>query len=226
HAPYSVSPTLFRELKQLAVRYGCPLSCHVAEFAEEERFLQEGGGELQEFLEDRGVYDPRWKPPGMRPIPYLDSLGVLDNLVAVHLNSINQDLDLLASRKVSAVFCPRSTRWFGRQEWMPVRQMLDRGIPVALGTDSLASNDSLNFLEELKVAEKMLADVSRPELLEMATRGGAQALGLNSGTVVPGAFADLIGFQIAAPPEAWSDVPFEPDRREVDFAMVGGDRVF
>lgn len=222
HAPYSVSPALFKELKKLASRYDCLSSCHLAEFPEEVRFLQKGGGELQEFLEERGVYDEDWNPPGKSPVRYLDALGVLDSLVAVHLNHIDDDLELLAARNVGAVFCPGSTRWFDRTRFMPVRELLDLGVNVGLGTDSLASNDSLNFLRELRVADEMLTDVSRLEILNMATQGGATVLGLPVGAISPGRPADLIGFRMPQKPNIWSDVPFDPDRKTVDFSMVRG----
>jgi aminodeoxyfutalosine deaminase len=225
HAPYSVSPELFRELKKLAARYDCPTACHVAEFSEEVRFIKEGGGDLQKFLEERGVIDDDWMPPGTSPVRYLDAIGVLDSMIAVHLNHSDEDLELLAARNARAVFCPNSSRWFGRTQIMPVRQLLDAGVVVALGTDSLASNESLNFLREIKIADAMLPDVSRPEILKMATGGGGQALGLPTGTLVPGMSADLIGFRVPHKPNVWADVPFEPNRERVDFSMVAGNVV-
>ena len=222
HAPYSVSPALFRELKNLASSYDCAFTCHVAEFAEEVRFLKEGGGELEKFLKERGVYDADWTPPGKSPVRFLDTIGVLDSMIAVHLNHIGNDVELLAAQNARAVFCPASTCWFGRGQIMPVRKLLDAGVPVALGTDSLASNESLNFLRELKAADAMLPDVSRSEILKMATGGGAKALDLPTGTLVPGRSADLIGFRVPQKPNAWTDVPFDPDRDRVDFSMVGG----
>lgn len=226
HAPYSVSPVLFRELKKLAARHDCLTSCHLAEFPEEVRFLKEGGGELQEFLEEKGVYDEDWNPPGKSPVRALDDIGVLDSLIAVHLNHIDQDLDRLQSKKVRALFCPGSTCWFGWTKIMPVRKLLDRGITVGLGTDSLASNDELNFLRELRIADELLKDVSRLEILKMATSGGASALGLPVGTLAPGRPADLIGFLVPEKPKSWSDVPFDPDRNSVDFSMVGGKMMY
>lgn len=223
HAPYSVSPDLFRYLRQLAQKYCCPLSCHVAEIPAEVRFLDDGGDSLTELLKERSAWDPRWKPPGQTPIQYLDSFDLLERLLAIHCNFVSADLDILESKKVSAVFCPKSTQWFGRTEIMPVRSLLDRGILVALGTDSLASNDSLNFLAELRTADKLLPDVSREEILIMATRSGGEALGLQCGTLACGQKADLIGFRV--PPSysgSWFDVPFESGRHEVDFYRVDG----
>ncbi|PIQ96314.1 MAG: hypothetical protein COV67_10170 [Nitrospinae bacterium CG11_big_fil_rev_8_21_14_0_20_56_8] len=224
HAPYSVSPGLFRELKEMADRFNAPFSCHVAEFPEEVRFLREGGGELETFLRERGVFDPAWNPPQTTPVRYLDGLGVLKGMAAVHLNHIEGDLDVLVQQGAGAVFCPGSTRWFGRSPIIPVRALLDRGVPVALGTDSLASNESLNFLRELKLAEAMLTDVSRVEILQMATRFGAQVLGPSpdAGTLALGAPADVVGFRVESRPAYWKDVPFESGRERADFVMVGG----
>ncbi len=225
HAPYTVSPALFKKLRELSDRRQLPFSCHVAEFPEEVRFLEDGGGEMYELHQHLGSYDSAWEPPGVSPLRYLDSLDVLNSMIAVHLNYIDGDLDLLRSRKAGAVFCPGSTRWFGRKQWMPVRELLDRGVEVGLGTDSLASNDSLNFLHELKIAEEMLPDVRRVELLEMATRGGAAVLGIETGVVAPGSPADLIGFRIEKTPAVWEDVIFEPDREEADFVMLNGEQL-
>lgn len=223
HAPYSVSQELFRGLGRLAKQYHCPISCHVAEVPEELSFLDGGDSSFEELLKERSVWNSKWESPGETPIQYMDSLGLLDHLIAVHCNFVSADLDRMAEKKASAVFCPQSTDWFDRREIMPVRAMLDHGITVALGTDSLASNDSLNFLDELRRADKLLPDVSRKEILTMATRMGGEALGLECGKIACGQKADLIGFRV--PPTysgCWSEVPFEPHRQEVDFYMVDG----
>jgi aminodeoxyfutalosine deaminase len=221
HAPYSVSPELFRRLSQLAEQYNCPLSSHVAETQEESRFLMAGDNSLEKLLKERSVWDFRWQSPYKTPVQYLSSLGSLDRLIAVHCNFISDDLDIMVKEKVNAVFCPQSTNWFRRTQLMPVRALLDRGMTVALGTDSLASNNSLNFLDELRMADKLLPDVSRKEILTMATRGGAEALGLQCGMLAPGKKADLIGFRVsAAYSGSWWDVPFESRRRKVDFYRV------
>ena len=223
HAPYSVSPDLFRSLGQLAQQYNCPVSCHVAEIKEEGRFLVLGDDSLEQLLKERSAWDPNWQPPYKSPMQYLSSLGILDHLVAVHCNFVSDDLGLMKEKKVSAVFCPQSSAWFGRSQLMPVRDLIDRGINVALGTDSLASNHSLNYLDELRMADKLLPEVSRKEILAMATCGGAKALGLKSGSLAPGQKADLIGFRVPhSYSGSWWDVPFETGRHKVDFYQVDG----
>jgi aminodeoxyfutalosine deaminase len=226
HAPYSVSPKLFQKVKRLSEKYNCPISCHMAEFPEELQFLQDGSGDMKDFLVELGVYDDCWVPPAKSPAQYLDSLGVLESLVAVHLNLVGNDLDLLKSRKVKSVFCPQSTRWFGREKYTPVRDLLDLGIVVGLGTDSLASNESLNFLDELRAAEDMLADVSQEEILFMATRGGAETFGMDCGVAERGRPADLVGFRVQGEFLDWFGIPFEPERSEVDFVMINGKKMF
>ncbi len=226
HAPYTVSPPLFKELRKIADASGLPFSCHVAEFDEEDRFIREGGGDIQKLLQGRGVFDEAWEPFGGSSSRYLDSIGVLDSMIGVHLNFVEEDHDLLASKEVAGVFCPGSTRWFGRTKWMPVRQMLDRNMLVGIGTDSLASNDSLNFFRELKFAEEMLPEVSRREILDMATRQGAKALNLKTGVMGPGFSADLIALRVDEEPANWLDPVFDPQRQEVDLAMVEGEVVF
>ena len=222
HAPYSVSPALFKELRRLADHYHCPVSCHVAEVPEEAQFLKQGDGDFLDLLHRRGVYDSTWRPDGLTPVQYLAQLGVLDSLLCVHLNHVEADLDLLVERGAKAAFCPGSTCWFGRPVWMPVKALWDRGVPVGLGTDSLASNESLNFLREIRLAGTLLPEVSRRDILAMATRGGAEALGLECGVLAPGRPADLIGFRLPKSGGAWMDIPFAPERGAVDFSMIQG----
>ena len=106
---------------------------------------------------------------------------------------------------------------------MNVKGLLGEGISIGLGTDSLASNENLNFLDELRAAESMASDLSRDELLVMATRGGAQALKMDVGVAAAGWPADLIAFRIESLPERWSDIIFDPTLRKVDFSMIGGE---
>jgi cytosine/adenosine deaminase-related metal-dependent hydrolase len=97
---------------------------------------------------------------------------------------------------------------------------------VGLGTDSLASNESLNFLDELRAAEAMLADVSQEEILFMATRGGAETVGMDCGLIESGRPADLVGFRVQEGSINWHSIPFEPERSEVDFVMMNGEKMF
>ena len=68
----------------------------------------------------------------------------------------------------------------------------------------------------------MLPDVSRQEILHMATAGGADVLDLNAGRIMPGKSADLVGFRVASHSSDWLNVPFELERNQADFVMVEG----
>ena len=91
HAPYSVSPELFQECVALAREYSLPLAIHTAEVESEVALLTEGTGELRTLLDQHGLLPPGWKPPGLTPVRYLQSLGVLEaRPLLVHCNHIDE----------------------------------------------------------------------------------------------------------------------------------------
>ncbi len=202
HAPYSVSPELYRRSAELARRKGKPLTTHVAETQEEIQFLETGTGEFRNFLTKLGVLPADWTPPRLPPILYLDALGVLERpCVLIHCNYLDREsmAKILKSRS-SVVYCPRSHAFFGHAEH-PVRQLLDFGINVALGTDSLASNSSLSILDEMRFVFKTRKDLKPKEIFQAATLNGAAALNLSGtvGRLRRGYCADLTILQL--PPE-------------------------
>jgi len=224
HAPYSVSPALFQKLKSLAAKFRCPISCHLAEVAEESVFLKDGGGPMGPLLEERQAADPGWRPPGMSPVRALQEIGCLAGMQAVHLNCVEADdwPDLPGLR--GAVFCPGSTRWFRRGRWLAVRRLLDLGVAVGLGTDSLASNDSLDFLREIRLAGAMLPEVSRSEILWMATAGGARSSGVSAGVLAPGQPADFIAFRLHSRGKPWEEVVWDQAGPGPDLVFMRGRR--
>jgi len=194
HAPYSVSPELYRRLAELSRRRRLPLATHVAETRPELEFLQGGTGEFKSFLSEFNVLPEDWEPPRLAPIAYLDSLGVLGpSCVLIHCNYLDQEsINRIARTRSSVVYCPRSHSFFGHDKH-PVRQLLDAGINVALGTDSLASNSSLSMLDEMRYLFEMRQDLKSQEIFRAATLNGATALnpGGNLGRVQPGYCADM-----------------------------------
>ena len=72
----------------------------------------------------------------------------------------------------------------------------------------------------------MLVDVSREELLRMATRGGAETVGMNCGVIEKGRAADIIGFRLKGEYDDWYSVPFESKRDNADFVMIDGEKLF
>jgi cytosine/adenosine deaminase-related metal-dependent hydrolase len=177
HAPYSVSPKLYRRLVRFAQSRQKTLATHAAETQAELEFLQQGTGEFHDFLDRIGSLPDDWTPPGLPPIRYLDSLGVLGpSCVLVHCNYIDQtSMRKIRSAHSSVVYCPRSHAFFGHQKH-PIRQLLDMGINVALGTDSLASNDSLSMIDEMRFLFNKRKDLAPEEIFRAATINGAVAL--------------------------------------------------
>ena len=105
-------------------------------------------------------------------------------------------MTILAESGASVVFCPRSHHYFYHTDH-PIVQLVERGINVAIGTDSLASNWSLSLLDELKFPARTQPCISPETLFDMVTYNGAKALGLEQvGRLEKGWQADVIGVQI------------------------------
>ena len=230
HAPYSVSPALLQGCAELARRRNLPLSVHVAETRAEAEFLQHGTGQLRELLEERGAWDPGWSAPGVSPVAYLAELGVLGTRdraagagLAVHCNYLSdEDLALLAQGGLTPTWCPGSHLFFGHRNH-PAPRLLGAGIMPALGTDSLASNASLTMLREARLAASAFPEIDRSAWLRAATLAGAEALGLETGSLEAGKLADLQ--VLYGVPEETTDPLgplFEADLR-VRMVLVGGE---
>jgi cytosine/adenosine deaminase-related metal-dependent hydrolase len=203
HAPYSVSPRLFQGLRAAQARTPfLPSSVHVAESPEEVELLRSGHGPWRALLEQLGAWDPAWVPPAASPVTYLDRMGVLgDRLLAVHAVQCGDgDLATLKARGATAVTCPRSNDYVGVGD-PPVGRFYASGLAVAVGTDSLASNDDLNLFAELARLRHLAPEVPAASIVESATMAGARALGLEAvaGSIEPGKRASLIA--VALPPE-------------------------
>jgi cytosine/adenosine deaminase-related metal-dependent hydrolase len=198
HAPYSVSATLLRAL----AKEGGPAAIHLAESLEETRFLAEGGGDWARFLERRGLGDVHFDPPHQSPVRYLEGLGVLHpSLVAAHcVQTDAADIETLAARRVSVAVCPRSNRRLG-VGLPPVPAMRAAGVRLCLGTDSLASAESLDLMADVAALHAAFPEVEPAAIVRMATLGGAEALGLSDlGTIEAGKRAALAYAPAAAEP--------------------------
>lgn len=189
HAPHSVSPELFAEL----VKRDGPAAIHLAESADESRFLRRGDGPWLRFLKRRGLGDLPFDPPGVSPVRYLDDLGALRaGLLAAHCVYVDaNDRQLLASNRVHVAVCPRSNLNLG-VGLPPVPELLAAGVRLCLGTDSLASVDSLDLIDDAIALHEEFPELDPGVIVEMATAGGARALGLKDlGTIAPGMRAEL-----------------------------------
>ena len=206
HAPYSTSGELYRLAAAFAQSRKAPWTTHAAETSEELRFFETGGGEFREFLTRLGALPENWRTPGAHPVAWLDSLDILGpSCLLAHCNYLDDDaVARIARSKSSVVYCPRSHAFFGHKNH-PIRRLLDAGIPVALGTDSLASNDSLSLIDEMRYLYAMRKDLAPGEILRAATVHGAAAFGFADrlGCLSPGFFADMT--VLGLPPGMKSD---------------------
>jgi cytosine/adenosine deaminase-related metal-dependent hydrolase len=194
HAAHTTSNPLLKALGGRAVASGEMLSIHVAESEEESQLLRDGTGPFKDFLIARDAWEPGWKAPGLTPVEYLDRLGVLTpRTLAVHCIHIDhQDLSRLQARGVTVVTCPRSNQRLGVGK-APVPKLLASGIPVALGTDSLASAPDVDVFTEVAHLRQEHPGISPAAALRIATLNGARALGLarDLGTIEAGKLASL-----------------------------------
>jgi cytosine/adenosine deaminase-related metal-dependent hydrolase len=196
HAPYSVSPELFRAVRSAVSASATPhTSVHVAESPEEMELLASGTGEWVRMLRWIGAWRDDWTPPGTGPVEYLDELGVIDGrTLVVHGVQLSDDsLSRVRDRGATLVTCPRSNQWVGVGV-PPIERFFLSGVPVAVGTDSLASVEDMNLFTELKAMRWVAPGVPARRLLESATLVGARALGLDHelGSLTPGKRADII----------------------------------
>jgi cytosine/adenosine deaminase-related metal-dependent hydrolase len=199
HAPHSCSPPLLRAFAER----GGPAAIHLAESVAEAAFLRDGSGGWQAFLDGRGLGDVSFTSPGASPVRYADALGVLhDGLVAAHCVQVDAaDRELLARRGVHVVLCPRSNRNLGVGT-ADVPGLLAAGVRLALGTDSLASVETLDVLDDAVLLRRSFPHVDSSAILRMATLGGAEALGVDDlGAIAPGCRAALAFAPAASAPD-------------------------
>jgi len=199
HAPYSVSGPLYASVAQLARERGYPIAVHIAESVAESDLLGSASGGFAEAWRGRGIPLPIL--PGRTPLAWLEQHGVIGpTTLCIHVvQASTQDLALLASRGAAIAHCPRSNARHGHGA-APLRSMLDLGIRVGIGTDSVASVAPCDLLAEGRAASA-LARLQPEEVLRLCTLEGARALGLENeiGSLTPGKWGDLVAFRLPAP---------------------------
>lgn len=226
HAPYSVSPELLKESHNLAQEKRLPLSIHLSEMPEEIDFIKNGSGAMKDLLIDFGVWNDKWIPPQTTPVQYLHNLGILKGTTGIHLNIVTEeDIHILKENSMSVVYCPGSNKWFGRNWKYPLREFLNNDINVAIGTDSLSSNEQLNMFYEMRILKENFPDLENDIILKMATVNGAKAIGFEgeTGEIAIGRKADIIGIDIK---DSSFNNPIEyviNKAEKISFSMINGE---
>ena len=187
HSLTTVTPELLELAAAEAHDAGVPVHYHANETVDE----------VEPIVEERG----------QRPIEWARDLGLCTEADffahGVHLD--DREIDLLARTGTGVVHCPASNMKLA-SGMAPVQNLLDSGVPVGLGTDGAASNNDLDLFDELrdaamlgKLAAEDASAVAAPAAVSMATAGGADVLGLNTGRIEAGAKADLAVIDLDAP---------------------------
>jgi len=197
HSPYSVSKLLLESLVAVARSKNVPIAMHLSESAEEVEFLNCSTGKISEELYPFvGWSDYIPDPMRNTSTEWLDCSGALSpDFLAIHgVHLSSSDIDKLRERGASVVLVPRSNYNLDVGK-APVMEMLKAGIPLSLGTDSLASSDSLSLWDEMRfLLDTFPQSFSPVDALNMATIGSAKAIHLDheAGTLEPGKRADFI----------------------------------
>ena len=225
HALFTASSNLFRRCEEIAQQEHILLTTHLAESREEMEMFRDASGPLYEFMQsigrpmdDCGNETPLGLfvgAPGGRALP---------QWIVAHLNELTErDFELLerSNSKFHIVHCPRSHNYFGHSPFAFDR-LRSLAFNICLGTDSLASNESLSLFAEMRAFQKNFPRVSPEEILRMATVNSARALRYENalGQIRPGFGADLIAVPCSTSSDIFEQI-IECDA-PVSWAMVNG----
>jgi len=238
HSPYTVSPPLYKKSIQWASERNLPLCTHLAGSKAEYDFVKYGSGHLShEYWELAGWSDILWQPTGVSPVKYLEEWGAFEGgkLLAVHCVQVDDaDIDTLKRYDVSVAHCPRCNAKLG-MGIAPLQCFLGRGLSVGIGTDSPASNNTMDMFDEMRIGllvQRSLnrsVDFTAENFVYMATLGGARAIGMHGeiGSLDPGKEADIAvvdmshSHQIPAG-DPYSALVYTANQENVILTMVAG----
>ena len=205
HAPYTVSDPLYLATAALARELAAPMAVHIAESALESALVAAGTGAFADGLRKRGIVVA---PRARSPIALLDALGILavDPLLIHCVRVDADDIRTIADRRCAVAHCPASNARLAHGI-APLAELRAAGVDIGLGSDSVASNDRMDLLDEARLALLFATaragepnTISAADALELATLGGARALRLDGeiGSLEVGKAADLAAFALAA----------------------------
>lgn len=235
HAPYSVSDALFTASAELARREGLPIAVHAAESEAEHLLVTRAEGAFADALRARGI---PVAPRATSTVDLLERTGVLEaKPLLIHCVRVDRaEAGRLAAHGCTVAHCPASNAKLGHG-FADLAGLLEAGVPVGLGSDSVASNNRMDMLDEARLAI-LLARAVRGTFdglpaalgLELATIRGARALGLEAevGSLEEGKSADLAAFPLdradAQPvQDPGSALLFATSGRGASFVTVAGE---
>ena len=206
HAPYTVSAKLYRATNEYAEREKLRLTTHIAESNDEGMFVRSGTGIFAERWRTRGI---PVESRGCSPLAYIDGLGLLrpDTLLIHAIDLDETDIDRIRQHRPALVHCPKSNAKLAH-DIARISDIQHLGIPIGLGTDSVASNNVVDMFEEMRMAifqqrtrTQKLDSLDAHTVFRMATLDGAECLGLADrlGSLDPGKRADFVVVELKDP---------------------------
>jgi 5-methylthioadenosine/S-adenosylhomocysteine deaminase len=212
------------------------MAIHAAESEAEELFVRDGRGDFADIPRSRGI---EWTAPGCSVIEYLSRTGALDaSPLLIHCVRLSDgDLSLITGSDSAVAHCPKSNAKFGHGR-AGLREMKREGVRVGLGTDSVASNNVCDLLDEARVCALIHGSAESEPLearamIEMMTRGGAEALGMarEIGTLEAGKQADFMAIdlndaRLLPVHDIEAAVLYCASARDVCLTVVAGKEVF
>jgi 5-methylthioadenosine/S-adenosylhomocysteine deaminase len=247
HSPYTCHPSLFEAAADLAISRGLPAAIHLAGSQDEYDFVRYGSSALaQDFREQSGWRDVAWLPTGVSPVRYVLQWGLLQvpRLLAVHCVQVDaSDIAVLAEHGVAIAHCPRCNAKLG-MGIAPLPLFFEHGITVGLGTDSPASNNTIDPFDEMRIGLLLQRGVSGESdffryftartFIRLATIWGARALGLEDeiGSLEPGKRADIVAVDLSTSPhmvptgDPYSALVHAANQKDITMTMVGGRILF
>ncbi|MDZ4178396.1 MAG: amidohydrolase family protein [Coriobacteriia bacterium] len=238
HATYSCHPELYRRVADLAIAEGVPVATHLAGSKEEYNFVKYGSSALAVDYRERDAHTIPWLPTGVSPVRYVLQWGLMDvpSLLAVHCTQVDDaDIEILATHDVSVAFCPRCNAKLGMGV-MPLRKMLYGGVTVGIGTDSPASNNTMDMFDEMRIGLLVQRAIDANEqfhnarkFVKLGTLDAARALGIDdvTGSLEPGKQADIIAVDLSHSHQLPTAYPYSTlvhaaNQDNVVFTMVAG----
>ncbi len=238
HSPYTVSRKLFEKITEFALAENVKITIHAAESDYEDDFLKAGTGFFAGMYERFGI---NWNAPKMSSVEYLENIGVFraKPLLAHCVKVSEKDINLIAESYSKIAHCPKSNAKFGHGI-APFERFLEEKISVGFGSDSMASNNTCDILEEARFATLLARTrdekkefLNAKKIIETATLGSANALGLENeiGSIEAGKQADIIAISlnnVAQIPvhDVYNTLLFASNARDVKMTMVAGEEIY
>jgi 5-methylthioadenosine/S-adenosylhomocysteine deaminase len=237
HAPYTVCGPQLELIARFARDERLPLMMHAAESHAEDLFVREGRGIFAEGLSRRAI---EWNAPRLSTIQYLQQCGVLETrpLLAHCIRVDEADIETLRETRSKVAHCPKSNAKLGHGR-APFARFLKAGLAIGFGSDSVASNNTCDVLEEarfgvlLSRASEGVIEIGSSHVLSIATLGGARCLNLDGqvGELRQGMQADLAVLSLTGAHQIPNHDPaataiFASSGRDVVLTVVAGREVY